>query len=53
MDQVRKIAKEKGAEVAHVVLAWYLEQDGIDVLILGTKRANKIFKLLMKSSNKQ
>ena len=42
VDQVRTIAETKGAEVANVVLAWYLEQDGIDVIIPGAKRAGQV-----------
>ena len=42
VEQVRKIAEEKGEKVAHVVLAWYLAQEGIDVLIPGAKRADQV-----------
>lgn len=42
VDQVRTIAETKGAEVAHVVLAWYLLQDGIDVIIPGAKHADQV-----------
>lgn len=38
VEQVRKIADAKGEEVANIVLAWYLAQDGIDVVIPGAKR---------------
>lgn len=42
VDQVRTIAEAKGVEIANVVLAWYLEQDGIDVVIPGAKRADQV-----------
>jgi len=46
IDQVRQIASEKGAEVAHVVLAWYLAQKAIDVVIPGAKRAEQVLQNL-------
>lgn len=42
VEQVRKIADAKNTEVAHVVLAWYLTRDSIDVLIPGAKRADQV-----------
>lgn len=42
VEQLRKIANEKNAEVAHVVLAWYLTHDSIDVVIPGAKRAEQV-----------
>lgn len=42
VDQVREIADTKNAEVAHVVLTWYLAQDGIDVLIPGAKKLEQV-----------
>lgn len=42
VDQVRTIAEAKGVEIANVVLAWYLEQDGIDVIIPGAKHADQV-----------
>ncbi len=42
VEQVRQIAAAKGVEVTHVVLAWYLAQDGIDVIIPGAKRAEQV-----------
>lgn len=42
VDRVRTIAEAKGVEIANVVLAWYLEQDGIDVIIPGAKRADQV-----------
>ncbi|PKR84812.1 aldo/keto reductase [Heyndrickxia camelliae] len=42
IDQVRKIADEKGVEVAHIVLAWYLTRDEIDVIIPGAKNSNQV-----------
>ncbi|MDQ0232043.1 aldo/keto reductase [Metabacillus malikii] len=42
VEQLRKIAHAKNAQVAHVVLAWYLTRDSIDVLIPGAKRAEQM-----------
>ncbi len=42
VDRVRVIADAHGAEVAHVVLAWYLTRDSIDVLIPGAKRPDQV-----------
>ncbi len=42
VEQVRRIAEAKQAEVAHVVLAWYLTRDSIDALIPGAKRAEQV-----------
>lgn len=42
VDMLRTIAATKNAEVAHVVLAWYLKRDSIDVLIPGAKRAEQV-----------
>ncbi|WP_160722940.1 aldo/keto reductase [Bacillus sp. USDA818B3_A] len=42
VDHIRQIANEKGAEVAHVVLAWYLTRPVIDVIIPGAKRADQV-----------
>jgi len=42
VDKLRTIAAKKNAEVAHVVLAWYLTRDSIDVLIPGAKRAEQV-----------
>lgn len=42
VDKLRTIAVKKNAEVAHVVLAWYLTRDSIDVLIPGAKRAEQV-----------
>jgi myo-inositol catabolism protein IolS len=42
VEQVREIANAKNAEVAHVVLAWYLTRDSIDVLIPGAKRPEQV-----------
>ncbi|WP_314592017.1 aldo/keto reductase [Paenibacillus terrigena] len=42
VEQLRKIVNEKNAEVAHVVLAWYLTHDSIDVIIPGAKRAEQV-----------
>ncbi|WP_046174169.1 aldo/keto reductase [Domibacillus indicus] len=42
VEQIRPIAEAKGAELAHVVLAWYLTRDAIDVIIPGAKRADQV-----------
>lgn len=42
VEQVRHIADSMGAEVSHVVLAWYLTLDAIDVIIPGAKRADQV-----------
>ncbi|MDQ0226012.1 aldo/keto reductase [Metabacillus niabensis] len=42
VDKLRTIAVKKNVEVAHVVLAWYLTRDSIDVLIPGAKRAEQV-----------
>ncbi|WP_018884997.1 aldo/keto reductase [Paenibacillus massiliensis] len=42
VDQVRSLAKAKDAEVAHVILAWYLTVEGIDALIPGAKRPEQV-----------
>jgi myo-inositol catabolism protein IolS len=42
VEKVREIAKAKNAEVAHVVLAWYLTRDSIDVLIPGAKQPEQV-----------
>jgi myo-inositol catabolism protein IolS len=42
IEMVRKMALDKGAEVTHVVLAWYLTRDAIDVVIPGAKRAEQV-----------
>lgn len=42
VEQLRKIANAKGEEVVHIVLAWYLAQDGIDVVIPGAKKAKQV-----------
>jgi len=42
VEQLREIANEKQAEVAHVVLAWYLTRDSLDAVIPGAKRADQV-----------
>lgn len=42
VEQIRKMANQKGAEVAHVILAWYLTHDAIDVIIPGAKHADQV-----------
>ncbi|MCM3728247.1 aldo/keto reductase [Neobacillus cucumis] len=42
VERIRKIANAKGAEVAHIVLAWYLTREAIDVIIPGAKREEQV-----------
>lgn len=42
VEKLRPIAKEKGVDVAHVVLAWYLSQPSIDAVIPGAKRPEQV-----------
>ncbi|MDR4947597.1 aldo/keto reductase [Neobacillus cucumis] len=42
MEHIWDIANAKGAEVSHVVLAWYLTREAIDVIIPGAKRAEQV-----------
>ncbi|MCD5325092.1 MULTISPECIES: aldo/keto reductase [Pontibacillus] len=46
VDQVRSIADRHNAEVAHIVLAWYLTRDGIDTIIPGAKRSEQVVNTL-------
>lgn len=42
VERLREIADAKQAEVAHLVLAWYLTRDSIDVLIPGAKKPEQV-----------
>ncbi|MFZ4450886.1 aldo/keto reductase [Salibacterium aidingense] len=42
VEKVRRLARKKGAETAHVILAWYLTRDAIDTIIPGAKRAEQV-----------
>lgn len=42
VDKLRGIAQSKNVEVAHLVLAWYLKQSAIDVLIPGAKKPEQV-----------
>ncbi|KMY50938.1 aldo/keto reductase [Peribacillus loiseleuriae] len=42
VEKIREIAHAKQTDVAHVVLAWYLTRDSIDVVIPGAKRAEQV-----------
>jgi myo-inositol catabolism protein IolS len=46
IELVREISRSKGAEVAHVVLAWYLTRKCIDVIIPGAKSADQVLQNL-------
>ncbi|HLS59525.1 MAG TPA: aldo/keto reductase [Virgibacillus sp.] len=39
---IYKVAKGKQKDVAHLVLAWYLTRDSIDVVIPGVQRAEQV-----------
>lgn len=42
VEKLRPIAEEKGVDIAHVVLAWYLTRDVIDTIIPGAKRSEQV-----------
>ncbi|WP_409275175.1 aldo/keto reductase [Neobacillus sp. SCS-31] len=42
VDKVREIAEQKGADIANVILAWYLTRDVIDAIIPGAKRPEQV-----------
>ncbi len=42
VEQLRPIAEAKNAEIAHVVLAWYLTVDSIDAIIPGAKKPEQV-----------
>lgn len=42
VEKLREIALSKNAEVAHVVLAWYLTQPTIDAVIPGAKKPDQV-----------
>jgi len=42
VEQLRKISEAKDVEIAHLVLAWYLAQDSIDVVIPGAKQPEQV-----------
>ncbi|MGF7049496.1 aryl-alcohol dehydrogenase-like predicted oxidoreductase [Paenibacillus sp. DS2015] len=42
VEQLRELANAKDAEIAHIVLAWYLTQDSIDALIPGAKKPDQV-----------
>ncbi|WP_394231248.1 aldo/keto reductase [Niallia oryzisoli] len=46
VEKIRKLASTKDAEVAHLVLAWYLTREAIDVIIPGAKRAEQVLQNL-------
>lgn len=41
VDKLRGVAEAKKADMTHVVLAWYLTREAIDVIIPGAKRAEQ------------
>lgn len=42
VEQLRPIAEEKQADIAQIVLAWYLTRDAIDAVIPGAKRSDQV-----------
>ena len=42
VEKIREIAHAKQVDVAHVVLAWYLTRESIDIVIPGAKRAEQV-----------
>ncbi|WP_277679525.1 aldo/keto reductase [Gracilibacillus dipsosauri] len=42
VEELRPLAEAKGAEIAHIVLAWYLTRDSIDAIIPGAKRVEQV-----------
>ena len=42
VEQVRRIAHEKGVDVAHIVLAWYLSQEAVTAVIPGAKNSEQV-----------
>lgn len=42
IEKLKEIAQKKGADVAHIVLATYLKNDAIDVVIPGAKRSEQV-----------
>ncbi|WJV21025.1 aldo/keto reductase [Rossellomorea marisflavi] len=42
VDELRKLADEKGVEISQVVLAWYFSRPSLDVLIPGAKRSDQV-----------
>lgn len=42
VEKIRPIAKKKGVDVAHIVLAWYLTRDAIDAIIPGAKNSEQV-----------
>src|SRR5690625_1592579 len=42
VDKLRNLANARETEVANLVLAWYLSQEAIDVVIPGAKRTEQV-----------
>ncbi|QCR30946.1 aldo/keto reductase [Lysinibacillus sp. SGAir0095] len=42
VEQVRNIAHQKGVDVSHVVLAWYLNQEAVTAIIPGAKNPEQV-----------
>ncbi|MEW4325635.1 aldo/keto reductase [Rossellomorea marisflavi] len=46
VEELRKLADEKGVEISQVVLAWYFSRPSLDVLIPGAKRSDQVVRNL-------
>ncbi len=42
VEQIRSIANQKGVDVAHVVLAWYLTREAVTAVIPGAKNSEQV-----------
>ncbi|WP_027954928.1 aldo/keto reductase [Halobacillus kuroshimensis] len=42
VEKLRPIAEEKGVDIPHIVLSWYLNQPSIDAVIPGAKRTQQV-----------
>lgn len=42
MEKLREIAAAKQVEIPHLILAWYLANDAIDVVIPGAKNGSQV-----------
>ncbi|MEA1007612.1 aldo/keto reductase [Bacillus velezensis] len=42
VDKLRAVAEEKGAQTAHIALAWLLSQPAVDAIIPGAKRPDQL-----------
>lgn len=52
VEKLRPIADEKQADIAHIVLAWYLTREPIDVVIPGAKKTEHVLNNLQAANVK-